>query len=280
MPIRLPWQKQKDIPTLLHFTHIKAGSTWVHGLLGRLFGGKVMPRFGSDLFDAGNAETASPPEHPPYLEMYRAMPFRAGHVYPGMFITRGEFLTRPEFADARRFVVIRDLRDTLTSHYFSLKGTHALDKRGRVKFARDFLQTAEKDDGLRFLFDRDLERLIELQRSWLDAGEIVLRYEDLIGNDVAGFSDLFIGKLGLPIAPREIERAVAVSRFENVYKRKLGELDEKSHGRQGLPGDWKNHFSPNIRREFHERAGSVLVAAGYEKDDAWVTQSAASFSAR
>ena len=28
-------------------------------------------------------------------------------------------------------MVIRDLRDTLTSHYFSLKGTHALDKRGR-----------------------------------------------------------------------------------------------------------------------------------------------------
>ena len=273
MPIRLPWQKQKNIPTLLHITHIKAGSTWVHGLLGHLFGEKVMRRFGSDLFDAGDADPASPPKHPPYLKMYHAVKYRAGHVYPAMFITHDEFTTRPEFADARRFVVIRDLRDTLTSHYFSLKGTHALDKLGRVKTARDFLQTADKDDGFRFLFDRDLERLIHIQRSWLEAGEIVLRYEDLIGNDVTGFTDLFIHKLQLPVSAGDIERAVGASRFENVYKRKLGELDEKSHGRQGLPGDWKNHFSPAIRREFHERAGDLLVAAGYENDDAWVNQS-------
>ena len=94
----------------------------------------------------------------------------------------------------------------------------------------------------------------------------------MIGNDVAEFTDLFINKLQLPVSAGDIERAVEASRFENVYKRKLGELDEKSHGRQGLPGDWKNHFSPAIRREFYERAGDLLVAAGYEKDDAWLNQ--------
>ncbi len=272
MPIRLPWQKHKDIPTLLHITHIKAGSTWVHGLLAELFGEKVMPRFGSDLFDAGDAAAAAAEKHPPYLKMYHALKHRPGHVYPAMFITHDEFATRPEFADARRFVVIRDLRDTLTSHYFSLKGTHALDKLGRVKTARDYLQTSEKDDGFRFLFDRDLDRLIQIQRSWLEAGETVLRYEDLIGNDVAGFTDLFLKKLQLPLTERAIERAVEASRFETVYKRKLGELDEKSHGRQGLPGDWKNHFSPSIRQEFLQRTGDLLVAAGYEKDTMWADQ--------
>ena len=271
MPIRF-WQKQPDIPTLFHITHAKAGSTWVHGLLGHLFGGKVLPRFGSERFKTASAEADATGEHPPYLEMFHAMPNKPGHVYPAMFITHDEFATRAEFSDARRFTIIRDLRDTLTSHYFSLKGTHALDKHGRVQAAREFLQSSDMDDGFRFLFDRDLGRLADIQRSWLEAGEIVLRYEDLIGNDIAGFTDLFINRLQLPLAARDIGRAVEASRFENVYKRKLGELDEKSHGRQGLPGDWKNHFSPRIRREFHERAGALLVAAGYEKDDAWVTQ--------
>ena len=270
MPIRLPWQKAQDLPTLLHITHIKAGSTWIDGLLRQLFGEKVMPRFGSNLFETQPTDEAAPQPPPPYLEMFRAMEFHAGRVYPAMFITHDEFTARPEFADARRFVVIRDLRDTLTSHYFSLKGTHPLDKMGRVKTAREFLQSAEKDDGFLFLFERDLARLVEIQRSWLAAGDIVLRYEELIGNDTAAFRDLFIEKLRLPVTSRAVQRAVEGSRFETVFKRKLGELDEKSHGRQGLPGDWRKHFSPRVRRAFHERAGALLITAGYEKDATWI----------
>jgi hypothetical protein len=144
---------------------------------------------------------------------------------------------------------------------------------GRVKSARDFLSTADKDDGFIFLFERDLDRLVEIQRSWLAAGEIVLRYEDLIVNDVVGFTELFLHQLQLPFSEREVRRAVKASRFEAVFKRKLGEVDEKSHGRQGLPGDWKNHFSPRLRQEFQQRTGDLLVAAGYEKDAAWIDAS-------
>ena len=267
--MRLPWRKPPALPTLLHITHIKAGSTWIDGLLHRLFGTRTMPRFGSTLIATPDADPAEPPKHPDYREMFHALEYRPGHVYPSLFITHAEFSTRAEFAEARRFVVIRDLRDTFTSHYFSLKGTHALDKLGRVQAARDFLQSASKDDGFLFLFERDLERLIEIQRSWLAAGELVLRYEDLIRNDVAEFRALFLEKLALPLGERDLTRAVKASRFETVYNRKLGELDEKSHGRQGLPGDWKNHFSPRVRREFAERAGDLLVAAGYERDNSW-----------
>jgi lipopolysaccharide transport system ATP-binding protein len=266
----LPWQKPKELPTLLHITHIKAGSTWIDALLRRLFGDRVMPRFGSNLFDSPTTATDGAPKSPPYSDMFGAMKYQSGHVYPGLFITYAEFVSRPEFQDARRFVVIRDLRDTLTSHYFSLKGTHALDKLGRVKTAREYLQSASKEDGFLYLIERDLDRLVEIQRSWLAAGELIVRYEDLIRDDVAGFRALFLEKLELPVRARDLDRAVAASRFETVYKRKLGQLDEKSHGRQGLPGDWKNHFPPGARREFHRRAGDLLIAAGYEKDDAWI----------
>ena len=266
----LPWAKPKNLPTLLHITHIKAGSTWIDGLLRQLFSDRVMPRFGSNLFAADPPATDTAPKPPPYLDMFRAMDYRPGRVYPGLFITYPEFLSRPEFRDARRFVVIRDLRDTLTSHYFSLKGTHALDKLGRVKTARDYLQNATMEEGFRYLMERDLERLIEIQHSWLAAGELVVRYEDLIRDDLRGFRTLFLDKLGLPLRARDLDRAVAAARFETVYQRKLGQLDEKSHGRQGLPGDWKNHFSPATRREFQRRAGAMLIAAGYETDDAWI----------
>jgi hypothetical protein len=271
MAFRLPWQKSHSLPTILHVTHIKAGSSWFHGLLKALFGTKVMPRFGSDLFKAsesGDTEGDSS-QHPSYMAMFQAMEFRPGFVYPAMFITKGEFDSRPEFANARRFVMIRDLRDTFTSHYFSLKNTHATDKLGRVRAARDFLATASQEEGFRYLFDRDLDRLVDIQRSWLQAGELVVRYEDMIGAESTVFTKLFIEDLQLPVTPREVEKAVEASSFEKVFRRKLGEVDQKSHGRQGLPGDWKNHFSKGVREEFHKRVGDLLVEAGYEKDDSW-----------
>ena len=266
MFFRLPWRRAAT-PTLLHFTHIKAGSTWIDRILRQLFAGRVRPRFGSERFD-GTASDGAPGEIS-YSEMFRALPHEPGWVYPGLFLTRGEFLARPEFAEARRFVVIRDLRDTLVSHYFSMKAAHVEDKHGRVRAAREALQACGKEDGLRYLFDRDLARLVEIQRSWLGSGEIVLRYEDLITNDLAGFERLFLEQLALPIPRRHIRAAVEQCRFEKLFGRKLGEVDEKAHARQGLPGDWRNHFTPEISREFLARTGDLLVASGYEKDASW-----------
>jgi len=55
-----------------------------------------------------------------------------------------------------------------------------------------------------------------------------------------------------------------------AFGRKLGEEDITSHGRKGTPGDWKNHFTPALRRQFGEKFGDLLIATGYEKDLAWM----------
>lgn len=72
------------------------------------------------------------------------------------------------------------------------------------------------------------------------------------------------------VAAGRLEEAVKESRFENVYKRKLGEEDAKSHGRKGTPGDWRNHFTPDFARQFEQKYGALLIATGYEPDAAWV----------
>ncbi len=259
-------------PTLFHFTHIKAGSTWVDRILREIFGTRVLPRFGSERFGEAQAAEARDGDEISYLDMFKAMPERRGHVYPGMFLTRSEFESRPEFANARRFVVIRDLRDCMVSHYFSMKAAHQPDKYGRIAAAREKLQTLGKEDGLLYLFDRDLGRLVEIQRSWLDSGEIVLRYEDLIRNDLEMFDRLFAEQLRIPVPHRYLKSAIEKCRFESLFGRKLGEVDEKAHARQGLPGDWRNHFTPRVAQVFRERTGDLLAAAGYEPDDRWVAR--------
>jgi lipopolysaccharide transport system ATP-binding protein len=132
------------------------------------------------------------------------------------------------------------------------------------------LHSTEKEDGFRYLFDRDLARFSAIQRSWLQSGDTVVRYEDLITNGKTAFEHLFCDRLDLPVSPRQVGLAVEACSFEKLHGRKLGQVDEKAHARQGLPGDWKNHFTPALRKDFAQRTGDLLTTAGYEKDDAWL----------
>ena len=58
--------------------------------------------------------------------------------------------------------------------------------------------------------------------------------------------------------------------FESRFRRKLGEEDAASHGRQGAPGNWRKHFTPTLATEFAVAFGDVLIATGYERDASWV----------
>jgi hypothetical protein len=233
---------------MMHITHGKAGSTWIDRLLRELFGKRVSPRM---------------------YQLPERFTFDRFQVYSAIFITREKFLSYPELADIRRFIVFRDLRDTLISQYFSMRDTHELDPGGIVKERRDILRACSFQEGLEYLLEKALTVQAGIQRSWVNSGETVLRYEDLIQDDLAIFTRLFLSDWKLDLDAKKLEKAVIASRFESVYRRKLGEEDASSHGRKGQPGDWRNHFSRDFARRFHEKYGDLLVAYGYEKDAAW-----------
>lgn len=240
--------KSPELPVTLHITHAKAGSTWVDAILRSLFGKRVLPR-GYKMPDFATAKE---------------------RVF-SVFMTRDEFLARPELATAKRFIILRDLRDTLISRYFSILKTHKPEPSGKIVAQRGELQELSVEDGLaRVMEDAGMAATAKIQRSWYGSGEILLRYEDLIANDVRLFTELFVKQLGLPVSVEKVERAVVENRFEKTYKRKLGEEDSSSHGRKGTPGDWQNHFTPRLAERFQELYGDVLPAGGYETDASWV----------
>jgi hypothetical protein len=246
--------KRDTFPTLLHITHAKAGSTWVDGILRALFGKRVRPR------GYGKADFSKP----------------EGMVY-SIFMARDEFLALPQLAEAKRFIVLRDLRDTLVSRYFSMRDSHKSDDpTGRVQKLREELRARSVEDGLVFTMeDAGMASTAHIQRSWLGSGEIILRYEDLIAEDVPLFTRLFVEQLALPVRAEDVERAVVANRFETVFQRKLGEEDTASHGRKGLPGDWRNHFTPRVAERFRELYGELLVSGGWEHGAEWATKAAA-----
>lgn len=216
-------------------------------ILRALFGKRVAPRVGS--LDGSQ--------------------FKAGRIYSAAFLRREQVVGHPVLAALPRFIVIRDLRDTLVSRYWSVKISHQLDPSGQIARKRRVLQGLSMEDGLAWLIDNSAG-LAALQRSWLSEGERLYRYEELIRDDVALFRRILIEEMGAPLDPVRVDEAVTANRFENVYQRPMGIADSTSHGRQGAPGDWKNHFTPRLRAAFQERFGELLVATGYEPDSGWV----------
>ena len=241
------------VPTLVHITHAKAGSTWIAGLLAELFPSRVAPRNRAVAADGDLARHV----------------FEPGRIYRAMFLSRQKFLLHPELQDCLRFIVIRDLRDTLVSLYFSVKLSHPLDAEGRPPRHRAELQELGIEDGLLHLIEKELPGAARMQESWVGQQEILLRYEDLLADGFPILRELFIDRFALPVSEAALARAFRRTHFESVYYRKLGEEDVTSHGRTGVPGDWVNHFTPTVRRRFAEKFGPLLIATGYEKDSAW-----------
>jgi hypothetical protein len=239
-------------PTVFHITHWKAGSQWVHRLLHRLaFHRLILPtQTQAQFFDR---------------------PIAAGKIYPTLYVTKEEFDVVAVPTDHRRFLIIRDLRDTLVSLYFSRKVSHVAPEVGQEAFFEERRRLCElpKEDGMLEVFET-FPMVAGIQQSWVAAGEPFVRYEDLLNNDLEIFHDVLVRHCELKVSRQELVEAVLDNRFERITGgRRRGQEDLAAHERKGIHGDWKHHFTERITRAFKERYGGALVAAGYERDFAW-----------
>ena len=236
-------------PTIFHVTHWKAGSQWIDKILARCARERLV-----------RAEDAA-------AQLLRK-PLVAGGVYAACYVTHEQFQSVPLSEPWRRFVVIRDLRDTLVSGYFSLRFSHTDDP--WIPAPRTLLAGCDLQDGLLWLLDNWLPDSAAIQRSWLESGEDVIRYEDLLKRDVDILVPLLTKQCPLGVSARRVREAVLACRFERLTDgRSRGQEDVHSHERKGVAGDWHNHFTDRLTREFKTRYGELLIAAGYEKDLDW-----------
>jgi hypothetical protein len=185
-------------------------------------------------------------------------------------VTREQFESVAVPEDSRRFVVIRDLRDTVVSGYFSLKVSHGTFAADSVSELRGDLQRKSLESGLIQAIDQWLGVNARIQQSWIEAGEPVIRYEDLLENDVEILERVLIDECQYPIPRPRLRRIVETRRFERMSKgRPRGEEDVSAHLRKGVAGDWRNYFTEPVKDAFKERWGGLLVSAGYESDLEW-----------
>jgi lipopolysaccharide transport system ATP-binding protein len=237
-------------PTVLHITHRKAGSQWIHKILSQCAPDRIVP---------------------PQLEeaQVRYYAIQRGCIYPTVYLSKTELDKIALPSGSRRFVVIRDLRDSLISAYFSFKISHPILESGMIAL-RETLCGLSQEDGLLYLLDHFIPDCAALQLSWLDSDDLVLKYEDLLRHDVELLEQALIGHCGMPIPRERLKQVVLANRFEALTGgRARGNESIASHERKGVAGDWRNHFTPRVKRAFNARFGGLLVAAGYEIDLNW-----------
>ena len=235
-------------PAVLHVTHWKAGSQWIHRILRECCPGRCLPP------DANN-------------EHVNRFPIRASLIYPTVYATRERLDQLMPPCPVRRFVVIRDLRDAIVSWYFSVNCNHPTMP--SIVQRRAALQSLSEEDGLCSTIQEG-QPIADIIRSWLGAEDPLIRYEDLLCDDEAILTKVLIDHCRLPVERAWLAKVVRDSRFEKLSGgRQRGQEDIAAPKRKGVVGDWRNHFTDRVKDTFKRQFGDLLVAAGYERGDNW-----------
>jgi hypothetical protein len=231
-------------PTVLHVTHWKAGSQWIHKILNAWMPDRIVR-----------------PMHD--MIQFLQAPVRPGMIYPTLYLTKEQFEKVALPPNSRRFVVVRDLRDSLVSWYFSVKISHPVDH-PLIAEIRDVLIARDEEDGLIWAMDHpSFADLVAIQRSWNEAGESVIHYEDLFDGDESLLERVLVDEYVTPLERERLMSAIHANRFERLTGRARGTEDISSHERKGIAGDWRNHFTERVEQAFQQRYGGLLRATGY-----------------
>ncbi len=242
-------RKRETPPTVIHVTHWKAGSQWLYKILLDCVGDRVV-------------RTEMDVAH------FLKQPVQTGMIYPAVYLTKQQFDSVLLPADSQRFVIIRDLRDTLISWYFSMKVSHP-EIHSVIGDDRIRLNSLTEEEGLLSAISR-MRLIANIQLSWVEAGEPVIRYEDLLERDEAILQRVLLEQCQLPITRERLREVLQANRFEqSTGGRPRGQEDIHAHHRKGIAGDWRNHFTPRVTEAFKARYGNLLVATGYERDLNW-----------
>lgn len=233
-----------NLPAVLHITQWKAGSQWVQGVLTELEPDRLY----------------IPPMH--VADGISFDPVKPGRIYSSLYINRIRFDQSPfPASNHRKFVVIRDLRDTLISWYYSLAKTH--DENPDVLRHRTILQDMDMETGLLYLVNHeDFFGLTTIGSTWYEAADtLVVRFEDLIENAERCFR-LILDECEIEATDEQLRRALRRRSFEKLAGRKRG-AEGTSHYRRGVAGDWERHFTPQVREEFSRRFDDLQSRIGY-----------------
>jgi len=235
-------------PTIFHVTHYKAGSQWVYAVMAAVAPKRVI-------------------KPQPGVKHVLDEPIEQGKIYPTVYLRQEIFDTLKIPGTYRRFIIIRDLRDTLISLYFSHRYSHGKTS-DAITSSRDILNSLNIRDGLIWLMENRLKVSADILQSWLGTNDLLIKYEQLLEDEYGMFERIF-DYCRIDVSKEKLSSAVRSASFENITHRDKGEENVHAHQRKAIAGDWRNYFDEELKVKFKKKYGELLVASEYEKDFSW-----------
>jgi hypothetical protein len=174
--------------------------------------------------------------------------------------------------ESRGVHVFRDPRDMVVSGYFSHRNSHPVDVDG-VRWTelirhRINLRKLDKDAGMMAEVEFS-GYFLDHMLSWnYDAPNVLpIRMEDLTSDSAGQWRRMLEHWQVLDLLPDGyLDELLDNHSFGQMAGggRKVGEEDEKSHYRKGVPGDWRNHLTDDHLALFRKRYGDLVERLGYE----------------
>lgn len=240
----------------------KSGTSWIESMLASYSGyEKVMPpqAIAYEQAHKGSHDFELPEDV--FSQLQEALAVLKLHVHGSRHNVR---LLRE--AGIPYVVMYRDLRDVAVSHYFYVRRTPWHPE-------YDDYSGLHVEAGLRHFARTLLPDFVDWMRSWRENRDpeqsIELRYEDLLADTLGEFRRV-ASHFSLDTSAPMIENIVEENSFESMSGgRTRGEQNSESFVRKGVAGDWKRHFTPDLKDRFKRHAGQVLIDLGYETDQSW-----------
>ena len=240
-----------------YFSHHKCGTIWVASIIGQVAAaaGLVTARHDNDQRFDGDI-----------------LAWRENHPFDFWCYTNADY-TFVRGVHVEGFHVVRDPRDVVVSGYFSHLYSHPDHGWPRLRHYRRYLSTLPEEEGIL----REMEFSAPVMADMLGWNEHppsirLIRFEDLIARPAGLFCELFAGLGLIPdrIGEWTVREIVERHSFERLSGgRRTGHEDLRHHYRRGMPGDWRNHFTPRHTEYFQRLYNPLLLRLGYETREDW-----------
>jgi hypothetical protein len=214
------------------------------------------------------------------------VPFYRNTSYQRMnsSVMSGHFLYDSRYRNV--VVMFRDGRDVIVSAYYYFLFKNEINANFGVARHRGYCRFDDYDD-----IQTNLPKFIEYMftdyakgrrhfswsdfvDSWIDEIDFYVTYRQLRTEPVKTMDAAIRNLTGRELPEEKIQAVVDKYSFKRQTGRAQGDSCKHSFARKGIVGDWVNHFSPEAREVFAKHAGKQLIRLGFEKDLAWVNETA------
>lgn len=181
-----------------------------------------------------------------------------------LYIGLNCYLEIPKPKHYRAFCLWRDPRDVVVSFYYSVRYSHP--QIGLHPVWRKELKTLNLNNGIIWTIHKlDDMKIFDALKGYEQCTEkdpkcALYRYRDFFGNNHANEVAKLCDWLKITMPQNTLNKILKEISFENISGRKKGETNKYHHLRKGIAGDWKNHFTPQIKQVFLKVYGDHQIS--------------------